>query len=343
MKNRIRLAIGVALSALFLYLAMRGIDWRQLWELFRTGDYVYLIPVFFLIGLISVVRAVRWRLLMSWDPALSLADVFHLVNIGYLFNNILPAKAGEAVRGYLAGSKLTGGLGQAVSSLLIERLLDVVSVVALLAILLPQMDLPTWAVRGGTLLGVAALAGMVALLVVAKVGPRAVDWIWRVVGRLPLVGHPKLKAAVLQLAAGFAVMLHPGRLALVLLTTALVWLGYAAMNWLMLFVFGMQELGLGAAALVLCFTGLSMVVPSSPGGVGPFQWAGIQALALFAVAQSPAFGYTLGLQLFTNVTLIALGLLGLVSQGISYGRIARAVTREAGPTLSDPDALERAL
>ncbi len=349
MKNRIRLGIGLSVSFLFLYLAMRGIDWPQLWELFRSGNYIYLIPVFLLIAIISGIRAIRWHLLMERDPNLTLTEVFHLINIGYLFNNILPAKAGEGARGYLAGRKVSGGLGQAVSTLLIERLLDVLSVVVLLAMLLPLIELPTWAVRGGMFLGGAAIAGMAALLAVARVGPRAVDWLWRWVGRLPLVGHPKVKEGLTHLAEGCAVLTHARRLIPVLFTTAAIWLGYATINRLMMHVFGMQGLPLTAAVLVLCFTGLSMVVPSSPGAIGPFEWAGVQALALFAVEQSAAFGYTLGLHLFTNLTLIALGIVGLISQGLSYGRLTQVVTETNGPSPITPhdvpitsDPLERA-
>ena len=345
MKNRIRLGIGLAISLAFLYLAMRGIDWSQLWDLFRTGNYIYLLPIFALIAIISGIRAVRWHLLMERDPGLTLVEVFHLINIGYLFNNILPAKAGEAARGYLAGRKVSGGLGQAVSTLLIERLLDVLSVVVLLAFLLPLIELPTWAVQGGMLLGAVAIAGMVGLLVVARVGPRAVDWLWRWIGRLPLVGHPKVREGLIHLAEGCAVLTHTRRLVPVLLTTAAIWLGYAGMNRLMMYVFGMQGLPLTAAALVLCFTGLSMVVPSSPGAIGPFEWAGVQALALFGVEQSAAFGYTLGLHLFTNLSLIGLGLVGLVNQGLSFSRITRVVaeteevpaaTPQEMPIVSDP-------
>ncbi len=343
MKNRIRLAIGLALSLLFLYLAMRGVDWAELWEQFRSAEYLYLIPVFLLVALISGVRAVRWHLLMERDPGLTVTDIFHLVNIGYLFNNILPAKAGEAVRGYLAGRKLGGGLGQAVSTLLIERLLDVLAVVALLAIFLALrlIALPEWAVQGGVLLGIGVVVGMVALLVVARIGKSAVDWLWRFVGRIPLVGHPKLREGLLNLVNGFAVLLHPRRLLSVLLTTAAIWLGYAAMNWLMMFTFGIESLGLGAASLVLCFTGLSMVVPSSPGAIGPFEWAGIQALALYGVEQSTAFGYTFGLHMFTNIALIALGLGGLLSQGLSYSRLAHAMA-EAGAVPADLEGAEQA-
>jgi glycosyltransferase 2 family protein len=326
MKGKLRVALGLLLSLLFLFLAMRGIDWEQLGQLFRQADYVYLIAAFVLIGGLSWVRALRWRLLAQRDPGADLPTLFHLVNIGYFFNNILPAKAGEVVRVYLSGRRFTGGYGQAASTLLVERLLDVLSVVMVLVLLLPVIDIPDWARQGGLLFGAAAIGGTMALLIIAQVGTRAVDWVWQWVGRIPLLGRPGVKATFAHLVDGFRVLLDWKTLPLILLTTAVIWFGYALLNYLMLLVFRLNALPFSAAALVLCATGFGMVLPSSPGAIGVFEWAGVQALAVFAVDQSTAFGYTLGLHLFTNLTLILLGIVGLVSQGLSYARISRVVS-----------------
>jgi glycosyltransferase 2 family protein len=340
MKNRVRLALGLLLSLLFLYMAMRGIDWGELRELFRTADYRYLALAFLVIGFTSWIRALRWHLLARRDPGAPVGVLFHLVNIGYFFNNILPAKAGEVVRVYLAGRRFRGGYGQAASTLLVERLLDVLSVVVILVILLPIIDIPEWARRGGLLFGLAAVGGTIALLVIARIGTRAVDWVWRWLERVPVLGRPGIKMAFANLVDGFGVLLEWRTLIGILLTTALIWLGYTTLNYLMLFVFRMETLPYSAAALVVVATGFGMVLPSSPGAIGVFEWAGVQALAVFAVDQSTAFGYTLGLHLFTNLTLILLGLVGLVSQGLSYSRISYAVStaRPAGPVADDAES-----
>lgn len=330
MRSRVRLALGMLLSLVFLVLAMRGIDWVQLGELFSTASYGYLVLTFLLIVVVSWVRALRWHLLTRRDPGVDLPTLFHLVNIGYFFNNVLPAKAGEVVRGYLAGRRLTGRYGQAASSLLVERLLDVLAVVVILLLLLPVISIPEWVRSGGLVFGLIAIVGTTALLVIARVGVQAVDWVWRWVGRVPFIGRPAVKDLFTELVAGFGVLLDWRILVPVLLTTVGVWLGYATLNYLMLFVFRLSDLPFSAAALVLCATGFSMMVPSSPGAMGVFEWAGVQGLLVYSVDQSVAFGYMLGLHLFTNLTLILLGALGMVSQGITYAHV-KGVVAAGGP------------
>jgi len=204
MKKRWRLILGIVLSALFVYLSIRDVDWAELWGLFSTGNYLWLIPAFAMLLVINYVRGYRWRLLMHPDTSLSLAKSFHYVNIGYLFNNILPAKAGEVVRTVLAGRIISGGFGQAVSSLLIERLLDVLTLVPLLLVLIPILDLPQWATRGGLIFGVAfALLGLCPGTAAGAIGQGSLD---ALVGGVPgmLLGawlfatwYPKLQKPVL--------------------------------------------------------------------------------------------------------------------------------------------------
>jgi uncharacterized membrane protein YbhN (UPF0104 family) len=93
----------------------------------------------------------------------------------------------------------------------------------------------------------------------------------------------------------------------------------------------MVHLPFSAAALVLCATGFSMVLPSSPGAMGVFEWAAVQALSVYGVDQTSAFGYALGLHAFTNISLILFGLLGLMREGLSYRHIRQEVAAEARP------------
>jgi len=323
MRKRWRLILGIVLSALFVYLSIRDVDWAELWGLFSAGNYFWLIPAFLMLLVINYVRGYRWRLLMHPDTSLGLTKSFHYVNIGYLFNNILPAKAGEVVRTVLAGRIVSGGFGQAVSSLLIERLLDVLTLVPLLLVLIPILDLPQWATRGGLVFGVVAVAGTIALLVLARIGKRGVDWLWRFVGRIPLVGHPRIREMVDNLVEGFGVLWNRQVLPGVLISSLVIWGGYALFNYVIMLALRLSHLPFSAAALVLCTTGFSMIVPSSPGGIGPFEWAGVQALALFGVTESVAFGYTLGLHLFTILSMDLFGLVGLAVEGVNYADVRR--------------------
>ena len=354
MSKRLRLIPGIAVSLFFLWLTMRNIKWRELGALFVQVNYLYLLPGLLLVIFTSGARAYRWRLLMypsdtatGYGGAQPLGRIFHIVNIGYFFNNVFPAKAGELVRAYLAGRMIPGGIGQAISTLLIERLLDVLSLVLITLLLIPvlmsqQVPVPDWAVKGGLLFGGVAVVGAVTLLVLSRLGERGVDWVWRFVGRIPLIGHPRVKAMLQNLLAGFRVLSEARVLPGILLGSAMVWCGYALFNYVLLAAFrmaplpfstppGEQALPFSATVLVLCATGFGMVLPSSPGAVGVFEWAAVQALLVYRVDQSQAFGYALGLHLFTNVVLILLGLLGLFVEGLSYADIRRQVADSAAP------------
>jgi uncharacterized membrane protein YbhN (UPF0104 family) len=190
-------------SLAFLYLAVRGLQWGELWDRFREADYLYLAPGLLLLVLINWTRAYRWRLLFYPDMQIPLSRVFRFVNIGYFFNNVLPAKAGELVRGYLAGRLISGGIGQALSSLLIERLVDVLTVVVLLVVLIPFVDLPAWATRGGLLFGALAVGGTAIMVVLSRFGERGVEWATRFVQPIPLIGHPKMLSFLRDLLRGF--------------------------------------------------------------------------------------------------------------------------------------------
>ncbi len=325
MKGRLRLAIGLAVSGVCLYLVLRGIDFGELWRVYRYVDYIYLLPALIVLVLISLARAHRWRALMYPERSLSVARLFAIVNIGYLFNNIFPAKAGEVVRGYLAGRSISGGMARALSTLVVERLLDVLSVAVMLVVLIPFVALPSQVMRAGLLFGAGALGGMAVLLVLAKTGERGLEWAWRILERLPLVGHPRVRALLHSVQEGLTVLTVAQSLPGIVGWSASIWLGYALFNYILLFAFGLGHLPFSAAVLVLVATGLGMVVPSSPGAVGVFEGAAMLALSVFGVEQSQAFGYAFGLHMLTNLALIVIGLLGLRSESLTFSSVRETV------------------
>lgn len=339
--RQLRLIVGIAFSLLFLYFALRKIEWTQLWESLLDANYLYLIPGLLLLIAINWVRAYRWRLLMHPDTHLPLTRIFRIVNIGYFFNNILPAKAGEVVRGYLIGNMLSGGIGQALSTLLIERLLDVLAVVVFLLILIPSVNLPAQATQGALLFGAVAIGGTIVLLVLSRFGGRGVDWVWRFVGRIPLIGHPKVEAATRNLIEGLGVLTIGKLLPGILVGSVLIWVGYALFNYVILLAFDeLAHLPFSAVVFVLCATGLSMIVPSSPGAIGVFEWAAIQALLFYGVSQDLAAGYAFVLHIFTLVSMIIFGLIGLVREGLSYAQVRREVRADAEMSFKATTSLE---
>lgn len=338
MRGRLRLVVGVAVSLLCLYLALRAVDLGKLAAAYRGANYAYLAPAAALTILINWARAYRWRLLMHPHDRQPASRLFSIVNIGYLFNNILPAKAGEVVRGYLAGRLLPGGTAQALSTLLVERLLDVLTVVLLLVGLLPFVALPRWVVSGGLLFGLAAALGTAALVALARLGDRGLDWAWRFLGRLPGVGHARVRAALAHLLVGLRVLTVGRLLPGIVLWSLVIWLAYVLLNYIVMGAFHLARLTPLAAATVVCATGLSMVVPSSPGAFGPVEGATLLALDIYGVGESQAFAYAFGQHAFNTVVLILLGLWGLHSESETIASIRERALPEAPPSETNEEA-----
>ena len=160
--RRIQPAIGVLISAVALYLALRGIQWSKAGEALQEAEYLFLLPALAAMVTSLFLRSVRWRLLFSPEPGLKPGTFFGVLNVGYMVNNILPLQVGDLVRAYLLGELQGLSKARAFSTVVIERVVDVLVLFGLLAILMPFISVPAWAaIPVGVAAGLFLLLGAV--------------------------------------------------------------------------------------------------------------------------------------------------------------------------------------
>ena len=308
--KRIRLWVGLGISVVCLALALRGVDFEGLGQALQSVRWPYLVLAFSALLLAVWLRAVRWRVLFYPQTGLSLSTLFSIINIGYLFINVLPVRVGELVRAYLAGELLGTGTPRAFSTIVLERTLDVLTIVLLLLGLAPFTPLPLWAVRAGLIAGAGAVVMIVVMIVVAlnpERGVRMGGWLAR---WLPERFRGTFTAAWASLLDGFTVVKEPGQLLRVVLLSVAIWAGSAMINYWVLVGFTLPAPPT-AALLVLCITVLGMVIPSSPGYIGVFEYLVVLTLSLFAIDRDLALSY------------------GLVLHGVNYvGRYNKSLKRD---------------
>ena len=163
MKN-LRLLIGFTISALFLFLAFRDVHFREVGAALRDAAYWWLIPAVALLIISLLLRAVRWRLLFLPTTGLRFRNVFGALNAGYLVNTVLPARLGEVVRAVMIGQLEGVRTGHAISTVVVERVLDMLTTIAVLGLLIPFVPLPdgsTLPLLVATALAVGALLVMI--------------------------------------------------------------------------------------------------------------------------------------------------------------------------------------
>src|SRR5258705_5414282 len=132
MKRWITIAVGVLISAVAFFFAFRQMNFNEVWAAVTHIQPGWALAACVLIGISAFARGVRWSILLQ--RRLPVMDSFWLWVIGFLFNNVLPLKIGEVARSVLAGRRPGMSFTAVLSSVVVERLFDIVAVVTLLGI-----------------------------------------------------------------------------------------------------------------------------------------------------------------------------------------------------------------
>jgi uncharacterized membrane protein YbhN (UPF0104 family) len=312
------IALGLALSAMALVLALRWSGWGPLKSAFAGADLTLLIPAA-LIHLVSLAaRAASWHVIL--ERRASYGRVLATLCEGYLMNNLLPGRIGELGRSFLLGRRPGLSPAMVLASILIERLYDIGLALVLLLGLWPLVVDTTWAVRAAGFAAVLLAAGA-AFAVFALGRPAAMD-AWLV--RLP--GGNRWRRLWESLRAGLKILTHPGRFALSLGWMALGWSLAGVEYWLLLSAF-VPGARVEWAFLALAVSALSAGIPSAPGSVGIFEAAAVAALSAVAIPAAPALGFAFAIHGLVIGLTTVLGMAALAGEGetlLSVWRAARA-------------------
>jgi uncharacterized protein (TIRG00374 family) len=332
--------VGIAVSLIFAYLAVRDIDAAALGDGLRRTNVWTLVPAGLVLAVAVVLRAVRWRILLSPPYRPSIRVVTGAVLIGYFFNTILPARAGEAARVVVLKQRAGTPRFESVGTVGAERVLDVLVLLAVFFASAPFVPRTDWLGRA-LALGAAAFVVLSVLVVAFAVyGQRPARLLLRPLTLLPGISRERTETGAANLVGGFSVFRRP-RIALrATVLTAVSWLLIAFSLWLVMLGF---DLGVGfeAGLLVVVATNLAMILPSGPAAVGVFEAATIVALATFGVDRTVALSYGIVVHALNALPYIPAGYIALHYHAAAVrDRSAReeeqAAPRE--PTPAVPDA-----
>lgn len=305
---------GVLVSGVFVWLAVRNVDFGRAGHALGEASWWPLVPALLLLVPATWLRALRWQALFDAQRRPPLAPVTHAMLIGLLFNAILPARAGEAARIVALWREAGTSRAEALATAVAERVYDVFALLVLLFVIEPFVPHVSWLGKAAVVAAVLAvlIAAMVIVLARWQEGPLL--WLFR---RVPPLRGERAEHAARNLVHGLASFRHPAVAARAFALTVLSWLVLGVSAWLLLvgFHFG---LGYGAGLLATIASALVLVIPAAPGGVGQVEAAAIVALSVFGVDRSRALSY--------GVVLHAVNLLPYLAAGyVALQRHARAV------------------
>jgi len=318
---------GLAVSLFFGYLAVRDIRPADTWQAFVDTDYVWLVPGTALFGLAFVVRAVRWQALFTPARRPPLWPVVQSLFVGYLANNLLPVRAGEAARVVALNKLSRTSVAESTATVLVERAFDVLSLLLLLFLMLPWLPQIAWMQTAALL----ALFLLVALAILAGVfmryGDRPLHFLVRPLGRFSFLPRDSIARAPANFLHGMAGILNARVGFIAFAWTTLSWLVLGVSFWCLMEAFHL-ELSPLAGLLVVIAIGLAMILPSSPAALGVFEGATVLVLAAYSIDSSTALSYALVLHAMNFLPFIVVALL---VAGVRRTRRIAQLTVEPGP------------
>ncbi len=322
------LVIGLAVSGAALYLAFRRADGSAILLAFRTARYVYVALGMGLVLITVMMRGLRWSALTQ--GRLSPIDGFWLFNIGFLFNNILPARIGEIARAVLAGRRPGMHFTSALSSIVVERLFDMVSVVVLFGIVLIGLDLPGWATSAGALMGAGAVAGMIVLALAARWPGRALSVGAHALALLPRLDRTRARQFLEPFVQGLGAVSDLRTFIVGLFLSIAAWIASGIAAWALMHAFW-PSVPLIHGLLSVAAAGLGIAVPAAPSGVGPYEAAVIGVLTASGYQPDASRSFAIAMHGLNFILTSVCGILGLLRDGISFSEVARQAEAAAHP------------
>ena len=330
--------LGVAISVGFLVWALKGVDFTEVRDEIRHANPWWFLAAVLVSNATFPLRVFRWRVLLSNSTReRHFQPYWRAIAIGFMANNILPARAGEVVRAYAGNSLIGVPFSTALTSIAVERIFDGVVIVLLLALAVMSPGFPANATVHNT--SIPALAGtmaaifvgaLVVLIVVARMRDRALPPLERFIQRiLPARLGPKITGVLENLVAGLAVMRSPLDIAKVIGWSLAVWLANA-----LSYVLGFKAFGIDAslnAALVLQgVVAFGVAMPQAPGFFGVFEKLSQLVLGMYGVSLALSFSFAIGIHMGWFVPITAIGLVILARTGLSLKSL-RAGEAVPGP------------
>lgn len=305
---------GLLISAVFLTLALRGLQLGEVWKYMRSAKYGWLIPGVLVYFVGVWVRAWRWHYLLRPLKPIPTRTMFPIVTIGYMGNNIFPARAGEVLRAMILKHREDIPVSASLATIIVERIFDGVVMLGFVFVNLPelarlthnsglvgQMDIRTLA-----LVGAFVFLGALIVFLLAAMFPHPTE---RIVNRLVLLLPERLRdktrAVTMRFLSGLESLRSPADALMVFLTTIVIWLLETGKYW---FVSHAFRISISFFGLMLMngIVNLATTLPSAPGYVGTFDAPGIAVLTAYGVNPEVAAGYTLVLHaaLWLPITLL---------------------------------------
>ncbi len=322
---------GVLISVFFVWISLRGLRLGEFWDVVKSANYWWIIPgvAVYFVGV--WVRAWRWHYLLKPIKEIPTRTMFPITTIGYMGNNIYPARAGEVMRAVILKRREGVPVSASLATIIVERIFDGVVMLAFVFINLPELARLTGEsgfvgnIQQAAIYGTGAFVAALIIFLLAAMFPVITSKIgqWFIDRLLPERLHEKVSGIMHKFLDGLASLRSPLNILMVFVTSVIIWLFETLKYWFVMHAFGFT-VSFFALMLMNGIVNLATTIPSAPGYIGTFDAPGIAVLGAYGVEQATAAAYTLTLHAALWLPITVLGAYYLAKEGIKWNDSLRA-------------------
>ncbi|HVN97178.1 MAG TPA: lysylphosphatidylglycerol synthase transmembrane domain-containing protein [Syntrophorhabdaceae bacterium] len=317
-KHKIITVTGFVISLLLLYLSLKGVELRKLFYTLQNADMRFSFIPLACIFLCLTLCAYRWSKVVGCG--VRVRDTFIALVIGLFINNVLPARIGEIARGYALSKKTGISFTYSVTTVLVDRFFDLVGLLIITFIFLPKHNLPQGVSRA-----LYMLVGLFIVCATALITLSRKRFAGVISDKLAGIKKPffsKLAKRVLEIQENLRRISSPLNLAYFVAIAFVTWLSMSLALYFTMLALGVK-IGIVYVPFVCALLNMGLVIPSSPGYVGVYQWLLVNLLALFNVPNYQALAVSIVFQATWYIPYSVLGFVFLIKEHLRIQEIQK--------------------
>ena len=328
-KKLIYLSVGLVISGYLVYKVFGNIDFSLLIKTLKNANYYWMIPNILLIMFAMYQRAYRWRFMLAPIKHVKFENLLAATCVGFMANNVLPARLGEFVRAYSLSSQDKDITKSAsLATIFVERMIfDLVSLLIIFGSVLmwsdnlrkqleTNLDFGKMIIGGSKFAIIVALAGIVVMLVIAYKPERIGHLLTKYLFFLPEKIKNLIKSVVDKFSEGLQFLTDIKAVLYVGFQTLMLWILMGISNYFVFLAFGF-DIPLEASFVLLVVVSILIMAPSSPGFVGVYHFGVIVSLGLYGISDEKAGACALVLHAAQYIVITLMGFYFLKKEHLS--------------------------
>lgn len=329
--------LGLAISVVFMYFALRNLKFDEFWQAMKSANYWWILPGIAVYFVAVWVRSWRWHYLLGPVKKIPTRVMFPVTCIGYMGNNIYPARAGEVLRAVVLKRREGVPISASLATVIVERIFDGVVMLAFVFVNLPALATLSSSdsgflgdIQSLALIGTGIFIGALVIFLLAAMFPKTTIRIgqWFIDRLLPMRIREKTTGIMHKFLDGLASLRSPINILMVFITSVVIWLLETVKYWFVMHAFSFT-VSFFALMLLNGIANLATTIPSAPGYIGTWEAVTKAVLVAFGVSGSEGLAYAVVLHVALWLPITLLGAYFMTREGIKWNDSLRKETRAA--------------